>query len=229
MPAPLYGDYSWLFDLVAWDEVVRRRALDRHQALVAAAIEALHRWNVLWARERSAAPTRPQLVAELDQAGAARFWYQRQTISGPVGAFLGADPGDPVTEALWSPFAVLFLRWEAQHPTEWGAPGSLMWSRWGTKESLLRRLERGGLPDGTGPQIAELVLAALQRPYQCKDWMYARLVRHLDPSFPDRVAALASADDPLVRLRARFVLHAAGDPERRITRGAWQRWLSADH
>ncbi|MFU8873427.1 hypothetical protein [Micromonospora sp. SL4-19] len=227
MSAELHGDCFWMFDLVATDQVVRRRALARHQALVAAASEALDRWNALWAVERTAAPTQPHLVAEMDQASADRFWHRKRTIQGPIRAFLDSAPDDGVTEALWAPFAVLYLRWEADYPTEWGAPESWMWSPWGTKEVLLRRFERGGLPEGARPQIAELILSALGRPYRCKDWMYARLVRHLDPSFLDRVAVLASADDPLVRLRAQFVLHAAQSRERRITRASWQRWLSA--
>jgi hypothetical protein len=40
-----------------------------------------------------------------------------------------------------------------------------------------------------------------------KDWMYALVVRHVaEEDFGDRLAALAHADGPLVRLRARFVL-----------------------
>ncbi|WP_243709700.1 hypothetical protein [Micromonospora sp. 15K316] len=227
MSAELHGDYFWMLDLVATDQVVRRRALARHQALVAAEGEALHRWNGLWAVERTETPTQPRLVAEMDQASADQLWHHKRTIHGPVRAFLDSAPDDDVTEALWAPFAVLYLRWEADYPTEWGAPESRMWSPWATKEMLLLRFERGGLPEGVRPEIAELILSALGRPYRCKDWMYARLVRHLDPSFLDRVAALTAADDPLVRLRAQFVLHAAESRERRITRASWQRWLSA--
>lgn len=43
------GAYSWLFDLVAADPVIRHRALGRHQAILAAASDALHRSNALWA------------------------------------------------------------------------------------------------------------------------------------------------------------------------------------
>ncbi|HEX5512414.1 MAG TPA: hypothetical protein VFX41_11920, partial [Actinomycetales bacterium] len=214
MSAALHGDYFWLFDLVATDQAVRGRALAHHQALVAAANEAQRRWNALWAVKRTAAPTQPQLVAEMDQASADQLWHEKRTIQGPIGAFLGSAPDDEVTQGLWAPFAVLYLRWEADYPAEWGAPESRMWSPWGTKEVLLRRFDRGGLPEDTRPQIAELILSALGRPYRCKDWMYARLVRHLDASFLDRVATLASADDPLVRLRAQFVLHAVESHER---------------
>ncbi|MEW2432075.1 hypothetical protein AB0877_29035 [Micromonospora sp. NPDC047644] len=203
MSAEVHGDYFWTFDLAATDHVVRRRALARHQALVAAAREGLRGWNA------------PEAIA----------LYRRRTIHGPVNTFLDSAPHDG-TEALWAPFAVLYLRWEADYPTEWGVPESRMHSPWATKDVLLRRFERGGLPEGTRPDIAELVLSALRRPYRCKDWMYARLVPRLDPSFLDRVAALTTADEPLVRLRAQFVLEAAESPERRVTRVSWQRWLS---
>lgn len=119
---------------------------------------------------------------------------------------------------------MLYLRWEAEYPDEWGAPGSWMWSRSETKEAVLRRLDRGGVPEDIQPQIAELILAALRRPYRRKDWAYACLVRHLDdPLFLHEVEMLASADDPAVRLRAQFVLHVATDREQRTTRTSWRR------
>ncbi|MEH0845302.1 hypothetical protein V6U81_23210 [Micromonospora sp. CPCC 205711] len=223
------GDYSWLFDLVAADHVVRRQALARHQALLAAARGALRRWNALWAVADPATRTQPQLVAALDQVHAERRWHEEQTLRAPVDAFLRSAPDDGVAQALWAPFAVLYLRWEADYPDEWRAPGSWGWSPWTTKAVLLRRLDRRGLPEEIRPQIAELVLSALERPYRCKDWMYACLVRHLDePLFLNRVEMLVSADDPLVRLRAQFVLDAAEHCEQRVTRTSWRRWLSAD-
>lgn len=101
-----------------------------------------------------------------------------------------------------------------------------MWSRWTTKEVLLRKLERGGLPEQVKPQLADLVVSALSRPYRCKDWMYRCLVRHVaDPSFVDRVDALQGTDDPSLRLRARFVLDIAEHPERKVQRASWERWL----
>jgi hypothetical protein len=56
--------------------------------------------------------------------------------------------------------------------------------------------------------------------------MYACLVRHVDgEGFRGRVASLLDADDPLVRLRARFVLHVAAHPAQRVKRASFQRWL----
>ncbi|MEU1841350.1 hypothetical protein [Micromonospora chersina] len=227
MFAEARGDYSWLFDLVAADPVVRHRALARHQAILAAASDALDRSNALWAAHYRSRSSQTRLGVALDQARADFRWHQEQTIYGPFHAFRDAADGDDAARARWAPFAVLYLRWEAEYPDEWAAPESWMWSRWGTKEALLRRLDRGVLPEGIQPQIAELILAAVGRPYRCKDWAYACLVHHLDdPLFFHAVEMLACADDPSVRLRAQFVLHVAAHPEQRITRTSWRRWLN---
>ncbi|WP_410812184.1 hypothetical protein [Micromonospora sp. 067-2] len=222
------GDYSWLFDLVAIDPVTRHHALARHQALIAAASDALHRSNGLWAAHYRSRSSQTRLAAAVDQARADFRWHEQQTIYGPLHAFREATDGDRAARALWAPFAALYLRWEAEYPDEWGAPESWMWSRWGTKEGLLRRLDRGGLPRVVQPQVAELILAALGRPYRCKDWLYACLVRHLDdPLLLHGVEMMTSADDPLVRLRAQFVLYVATHPEQATTRTSWRRWLDA--
>ncbi|MGC4791233.1 hypothetical protein ACLQ22_25800 [Micromonospora sp. DT178] len=222
------GDYSWLFDLVAVDPVRRHHALARHQALLAAASDALHRSNGLWAAHYRSRSGQARLAARLDQARADFRWHQEQTIYGPLDAFRDASDDDRAARARWAPIVALYLRWETEYPDEWGAPESWMWSRWGTKEVLLRRLDRGGLPEAVKPQVAELILAALRRPYRCKDWLYASLVRHLhDSLFLHAVEMLTSADDPLVQLRAQFVLHVATHPERTPTRTSWRRWLEA--
>jgi glutamine amidotransferase PdxT len=55
-------------------------------------------------------------------------------------------------------------------------------------------------------------------------------VRHVaDMEFHDRVTALADRQDPLVQLRARFVIDLAMHPEVRITRKTWHRWLQDRH
>ncbi|NMO56856.1 hypothetical protein HH310_37500 [Actinoplanes sp. TBRC 11911] len=208
--------HSWVFDLVATDDVVRHRALNRHRALLAAAAEALTWSNRIWAQAGTPAPTEPHLAAEMDQAQADFRWHREQTILGPITA--EADE-----------FLVLFLRWETDYPEEWKAPGSWMWSPWTTKEVILRRLDRGGVPEQIRPPIGDLIVSAVQRPYRCKDWMYAPLVRHvLDTSFAGRIEALRDADDPLVRLRAQFLLHVAEHPENPVRRASWRRWLSSD-
>jgi hypothetical protein len=227
--AVLPGDHSWVFDLVASDEVVRHRALARHQALLAAASEALRWSNSIWEQAGTPAPTEPHLAAAMDQARADFRWHRQQTIFGPIEAYWDSDYADSVAPLLYSPYVVLYLRWEAAYPQEWRAPGSWMWSPWGTKEVLLRRLDRGGVPEPVRPQIGDLIVAALERPYRCKDWMYARLVRHvLDVPFVSRIEALLSAEDPLVRLRAQYILHVARNPQRGVKRVSWHRWLTSD-
>jgi hypothetical protein len=84
------------------------------------------------------------------------------------------------------------------------------------------------VPAESRSQVADLIVAALERPYRCKDWMYAPLVRHvLDAPFVGRLQALLTADDPLIRLRAQFIVDVAEHPERRVKRVSWQRWLAA--
>lgn len=214
--------HSWVFDLVAADDVVRHRALERHRDLLAAAAEALTWSNRIWAQAGTPAPAEPHLAAEMDQARADFRWHRERTILGPIGAY-----GDE--QQLYAPYLVLFLQWETDYPGEWKAPGTWMWSPWTTKEVILRRLDRGGVPERIRPRIGDLILAAVQRPYRCKDWMYAPLVRHvLDTPLGSRIEALGEAEDPLVRLRAQFLLHVAAHPEHPVRRASWRRWLSSD-
>ncbi len=79
---------------------------------------------------------------------------------------------------------------------------------------LLHRLDRGGVPEQLRPQIRDLIVLALKRPYRRKDWTYARLVRHvLDTSFSNQIEALLGAEDPFIRLRAQFMHHVARHPQ----------------
>jgi hypothetical protein len=227
--AKLPGNHSWVFDLIAPDDVVRHRALTRHQALLTAASEALRWSNTVWAQAGTPAPTEPHLAAEMDQARADFRWHRQQMIFGPIEAYCDSDHTDSVARLLYAPYLVLYLQWEADYPQEWRAPGSWMWSPWGTKEVLLRWLDRGGVPEQVRPQIGDLIVAALERPYRCKDWMYARMVRHvLDMPFVSKIEALLDVEDPLVRLRAQFILYVARNPQRRIKRVSWHRWLTSD-
>ncbi|MFD0599632.1 hypothetical protein ACFQZ4_50995 [Catellatospora coxensis] len=222
-------NHSWVYDLIASDDVVRHHALARHQALLVAASEALHWSNRVWAQAGTPAPAEPHLAAEMDQARADFRWHQEQTIFGPLRAFFDSRRTDPAARQSYAPYLALYLQWEALYPQEWGAPESRMWSAWGTKESLLRQLDRSGVPEQVRPQISDLIVTALKRPYRCKDWMYARLVQHvLDTSFTSKIAALLGSEDPLVRLRAQFILHVARNPQHTVRRASWRRWLTSD-
>jgi hypothetical protein len=218
-----------VYDLIAPDDVVRHRALARHQALLLAASEALHWSNRVWAKAGTPAPDEPHLAAEMDQARADFRWHWEQAIFGAIGAFFDSSHADSAVRLLYAAYLVLYLRWEADYPQEWGAPESRVWSAWGTKDQVLRGLDRGGVPEQIRPQISDLIISALKRPYRCKDWMYARLVRHVvDKPFTSKIEALLSAEDPLIRLRAQFLLHVARHPHHAVKRVSWQRWLSSD-
>jgi hypothetical protein len=223
--AVMSGDYAWVFDLIAVDDRVRRHALSRHQALLSAAGDALHRSNRI-----PFLSTKPHRIAQRDQALADMCWHLDQTLEGKLEAFYEADPEDVAETSRWAPFAVLSLRWEASFPAEWRAPESWMSSPWNAKERLLRRLERGGIPQVARADVVDLIVAALLRPYRCKDWMFAGLAHHFgdDLYFWDRIQALVAGGDAVTRERARFVAHAARHPEMVITRTSWGRWLEAD-
>ena len=228
MLADLPGDHSWVLDLVAPDDGVRHRALARHQALLAAASDALDWSNEILARG-GIPVSEPHLTAELDQARADLDWHRQQTVFGPIEAFYDSVYDNPAAREQYAPYVALYLRWEAAYPQEWGAAESWMWSPWSTKAGLLRRLDCDGVPEAVRSQVADLIVAALQRPYRCKDWMYAQLVRQvLDPPFAGRVRALRTAEDPLTCLRAQFIVHVAEHPDRPVRRNSWQRWLAAD-
>lgn len=221
---------AWLFDLIAPDDRVRHRALTRHEELVARSLNALHRSNRVWMRAGTPAPEQPHLAAEMDQARADQRWHRNQTIFGYLDAFLDADPRDTAVRAMYWPFVVLYLQWEARCPDEWRSRSSSLCSPWTTKETVLGGLGRRGVPEEMRPNAADLIITAVQRSYRCKDWMYALMVRHVaDMEFHDRVMALTRAHEPFVRLRAQFVIDLVRHPERKITRKTWRRWLEHQH
>lgn len=209
----------WMFDLVDPRDRVRARALARHRELVARCEAALLDCHAAWRSSHRADE------GEREVAVARRCWavYREargRTVHGLVDAFRAA-PDDAARAELW-PFAVLFLRWENRCPDEWGAPASSQWSAWTTKGHLLLDLARRGVPGGG--EGVELVVAALERPYRCKDWVFARVARRVDgPELRERLGGLAGREP-----RARFVLDLLDRPELPAFRGAWARWRAAD-
>ena len=140
-------------------------------------------------------------------------------IGEPIAAFLGSYL---VADMRFARFALLFLRWEACYPSDWRAPESNLYSPWSMKEQVLRKFGKFGVPDALRSEAESLVLAAIHRPYRCKDWHYARLVRHLPTS---ALSELVCDPDPLVAARAQFLLHVADHPGGPLNRNSWQRWL----
>ena len=198
----LPDDQPWVFDLASPDEDRRAAALARHAARAAETGAARKRANEIWARE--------------GWNRAAENTYQRRRdhmIDGLIDAFLRAE--DPAVRAHYAPYAVLYLRWEALFLPELRAAMGV--SPWTPKEVVLRDLTRGGVPEGHEAELAELILAALSRPYRCKDWMYAGLLRHVTP------AGL----DGLTGDRADFARHVLAHPGLTITRFTYPRWLAA--
>lgn len=192
----MIGRDAWMFELTSHDDVVRDRALARHQGLVASCSGVTF------------------------GSGGDRtiFWY--------LDALWNAESRyAAVTPELW-PFVALYLRWETRFPGQWGSRESNACSPWTVKEVTLGHLGRNGLPAEARPEAADLLVDAIHRPYRCKDWAYPVLVRHVaGAAFRDRLALLSGADDPLVALRARFLLHLADHPEAGVNRKTWRNWL----
>jgi hypothetical protein len=199
----LPDDQPWVFDLVSPDDTRRAAALARHRALLAEATVSRERADDIWARQGWSRAAENTVQRRLDR-----------TLRGLVGAFCQAE--DPAVRAHYAPYAVLFLRWEERFLPELRA--SWTHSPWTTKEAVLRDLARGGVPEEQEAAIAELIVAALRRPYRCKDWGYAGLLRHVAP-----VERIAELDDD----RARFARHVLAHPELTITRFSYPRWLAA--
>lgn len=198
MTAELVNEWAWVHDLVDPDDSIRRRARVRHEELLAAS--RAEQWPRRW-----------------------RYW--ERTIFGPLEMFINRD--DNAAVRTWcAPFVLTYLRWEADRPDEW-TPRLVHWgSPWGMKVALFRVLGRYGVPVEIRAGMGELLVAALRRPYRCKDWMYAQVVRDVwDERVDDAVAALAGADEPLTRQRARFVRYLVENPEQRVTRTSWKRWV----
>lgn len=218
-----------MFDLVSPDESARRRALSRHQAMVAAAAAARARLSGVWSATGWFGATEPYLIAARDQARADYRWYHDRTIFGHLEAFVRPGGTNNTTRGANAPFALLYLRWERSWPDAWRSPDSGSCSPWTTKTALLRGLGRDGVPVGIRSPLVDLVLAVTHGPYRCKDWMYGPVIRHLrDAGLADRIGVLVGADDPLIRSRARFILHVAAHPEHHVTRTSWRRWLAVD-
>jgi hypothetical protein len=199
----LPDDQPWVFDLVSTDQARRAAALARHGALLAEAMQSRQRANDIRARQGWNRAAENTVQRRLDL-----------TLNGLISAFCRAE--DPAVRAHYAPYAVLYLRWEERFLPELRT--SWTCSPWTTKEVVLRDFSRNGVPAEQEPDLAELTVAALRRPYRCKDWMYAGLLRHVAPP-AERIAELDDA-------RAGFVRHVLAHPELTVTRFTYPRWLA---
>jgi hypothetical protein len=192
-------------------------ALERHRHACEAYLAANDWINRVWAAAGGPAPEQPHLAAEMDQARAAQRDAHDATFHGPISTWWDFRT-DASTYARLSPYAVLFLEWEA---------GTWLSSPWTAKELTLKKFARRGVPEVARQPITDLVVAALTREYRCKDWLYAPLARAVDgPALRDRLVDLRGAPDPLVRLRAEFVGYVLDRPNLNVTDRTWRRWLA---
>ncbi len=199
----LPDDQPWVFDLVSPDDARRAAALLRHRELLAEATQSRQRADEIRTRRGGSRAAENTLRRRLDL-----------TLDGLVTAFREAE--DPAVRAHYAPYAVLYLRWEERFLPDLRT--SWLCSPWTTKGAVLRDFTRGGVPAEQEAELTELLVAALRRPYRCKDWMYAGLLRHVAPL--ERIAEL---DDD----RAGFARYVLAHPELTITRFSYPRWVAA--
>lgn len=124
------------------------------------------------------------------------------TIHGVVGKFQEVRwAGDLDDYRRLAPYAVLFLRWEAQFPEQRRSAGP--WSHWVLKKRVLRQLADMGVPQSQADAVTRLTLAAVNRNQRCEDLGYVLAARSLDgPVLRAGVDAAASSPLPNVRVRA---------------------------
>jgi DnaJ-domain-containing protein 1 len=101
---------------------------------------------------------------------------------------------------------------------------------WGTKKQVLRRFTKTAHLQSTEIRHAlqDLVVAATRREHQCEDQGYGRLARVLDGMrLRSELNSAAHDNDPLVRLRACFVLWVLDHRDTPAVPRTWKTWLAA--
>ncbi|GAB2564924.1 hypothetical protein [Kribbella endophytica] len=218
---------EWLFGLVDGDSGLRLAALERQAGLVEEWSEGLRRSNALWFQNgQSSDFSRSLRKASLyEQALADQEDAIEQTVYSVAGDFGSACWYSDRDETEFAPYAVLFLRWEAEFPEEWraGAP----WSPWGLKQRILRGFVKVG-PLGRERELTDLLMGAVGRPQRCEDRLYSALARHLDgPELRSRLAEAEASGDQVVRLRAGYVGAVLDDRSMAVSLASWKRWVAA--
>lgn len=212
---------GWAYGLLAEDPAERALALERQRQSQRDVHDAWRRSHDLWASKRTPAAYAPDIDAA---ALAAHRAYRAAQVKALPEAFWAAGP-PPGEVTAWPglPYALLYLEWEARHPEEW----TRLSKHWGTKQSLIRRLAVPDHGPRTRAKLIDLTIAAVSRPYRCKDREYARLARVLDcPELRVRLSAVADALDPWGRVHAGYVLHLMDHPSLPNSRRIWTTWLS---
>jgi hypothetical protein len=221
---------SYVFDLTNSHARRRRRALERHAQHVEDVLDALTRQNEIWRQAGgNRAPTNPGLAAAMDQVGAEGRDASAHTLPGIVYMFLQTrwNAASRADYERLAPYAVLYLQWETLFPEEWREAN--LYSPWKTKKQVLRGFAKAGAPQACQGQLIELLAAAIRREHRCEDGGYPALARRVDgPELRSMLADAAGSTDPLVRLRAEYVLWVAENPRAPVTVAGWRRWLADD-
>ncbi|RJQ81798.1 hypothetical protein D5S17_04295 [Pseudonocardiaceae bacterium YIM PH 21723] len=179
--------------------------------------------SALWDEAGSLHPEEPHLSARMDQLMAGlnhaggfsllhTLWNGWAHLNWDVGTFDG-DPDELVH------YSLRYLEWEAHYPDEWCR-------HWGTKASLLGSLAHRDLSGPHRARLADLVLLAVGREHRCEDGRYTRLARVIaDDDLRDRIAMQEASTDPLIALRAGFLMYLLDNPEVPATPRTWRTWL----
>ncbi|GAA0944125.1 hypothetical protein GCM10009554_38040 [Kribbella koreensis] len=228
MPGIYEQRWRWAVDFIDPDPSRRRAAKVRNDRYRAEHSESIRRENALWWSNGQSYDfsAEPALEAEFYRQVAIGRTAGDHTIYGALSRFIDASwyPDRWATFEQLTPYAVLFLRWEATYPEEWGAGDG---APWGLKKRILRSFARAGVPDSARAQLVELVTQAVSRTYRCEDRWYAALARRVDG--PDLRAALderRKSPDDLVRVKADYVEAVLADAEMPVTRASWRRYLA---
>lgn len=217
-----------MFDLVSRYPRRREIALARHVRSKADLDLAIRAVNVLWWEAgKTWSPADPVQAVAMRRAQAAHAAAVSNTVHGVVGKFQEVRwAGDLDDYRRLSPYAVLFLRWEAQFPEQWRSVGPF--SPWSLKRRVLRQFADMDVP---GPQVAAVIgltLAAVNRNQRCEDLGYVLVARSLDgPVLRAGIDAAASSPDLNVRLRAGYVRWALDNAQAPVTLASWRAWCAA--
>jgi hypothetical protein len=218
--------HEWLFGLVDEDPRRRLAAVERQAGLVEEWSEGLGRSNALWFRNGQSSDFSRSLrmASQYEQALADQKDAIEQTLYSVAGEFGSACWYPDRDETESAPYAVLYLRWEAEFPEEWRVAAP--WSPWGLKQRILRGFVKVG-PLGWERDLTDLLMGAVGRAQRCEDRWYAALARHLEgPELRSRLAKAEASPDPVVRLRAGYVGALLDDRSMAVSRASWKRWVA---
>lgn len=146
------------------------------------------------------------------------------TVRGVVGKFCAVRwAGDLDDYRRLAPYAVLFLRWEADSPELWRTAG--LGSPWPVKKRVLRQFADMDVLEPHVDALTQLTLGAINRSQRCNDLGYVLVARALDgPVLRAGIDAAVRTSEQTVRLRAGYVHWALENPQAPVTLASWRAW-----